>query len=267
MPGQLRQVTQGQLRQVTQGQLRQVTQGQLRQVMQGQLRQVMQGQLQATALHSMLTMIIHKWVIKEDMVMSEIATTRQTAPSSVTTREKWRERISYGVMMVLLLALSLSIVVGISLYQEIENPGVYRSEDEMINGGKRFIDYFYSLNAATVGREQFRALNMMMQEEDRNTRMEYLVTTDFVRNVEDARMKTEIQWRDAESTIIERHDNGWLEIEYKAYLLRDNYPAGQLDIVLLLVPTEKTDTNTDGVGVWAWKDIAENPFEVEENED
>lgn len=199
--------------------------------------------------------------------MSDVAITRQVAPSSVTTREIWRERIGYGVMLVLLLALATSIMVSISLYQEIENPGVYRSDDEMINGGKRFIDYFYSLNAATIGREQYRALNMMMQEKHRAAHMKYLVEKDIVREAENARMKTEIQWLDAESTIIERHDNGWLEVEYKAYLLRDDYPAGQLDIVLLLVPLEKTDTNTDGVGVWAWKDIAENPFEVEDNED
>ena len=196
--------------------------------------------------------------------MTEVSMTRQLSPFSLTQREKRRERVWYSVIVALLMALLVSIIVALSLYQTIIDPAITRSDDEMISGGKRFIDYYYSLNAATVGREQFRAVKMMMQEEDRNKRMEELIKNDFVRIVEDSRMKTEINWLEAENEIVERLDGGILDIEYKAYLMRNNYPAGQLDILLRLVPIEKSDENTDGVGVWAWKDIAENPFETVE---
>jgi len=193
--------------------------------------------------------------------MAMISETRQSVPISLTQRDIWRERLGYVFILILLLALVGSIAIGFSLYQKIEHPTIQRSDSEMINGGKRFIDYFYSLNSATVDRDQFRAISMMMQQQDKESRLKYLIVQDFVRRTQKARMKSEIDWSKAQAMIVEHLDNGVLDIEYKAYLVRNDEKAGFLDIILRLVPIEKNDTNTDGVGVWSWKDVSENPFE------
>lgn len=198
--------------------------------------------------------------------MSDISETRRTQPISLTQRENWKERLWFAVIVFLLLGLITAISVAVSYQQQVENPSIYRSDNEMINGGKRFIDYFYSLNAATVDRDQFRAISMMMKPEDRKERMHYLVTTDFVRKVQGSGMSTEVDWSQAKAELVTRHEGGLRDIKYTAQLLRNNRHIGQLEILLRLMPVEKIDSNTDGVGIWAWKDIAENPFEDTQSE-
>lgn len=195
--------------------------------------------------------------------MDKLSETRQIVPLSLTRKDIRRERFWFFLMLILVLAVVGAVTVALSLYQEIENPSIQRSDSEMINGGKRFIDYFYSLNAATVDRDQFRAISMMMQTQDKEDRLNYLIVNDFVRKTQESRMKSEIDWSKAEASIVEHLENGVLDIEYKAYLVRNDEKAGFLDIILRLVPIDKTDGNTDGVGVWAWKDVSENPFEGE----
>ncbi len=96
--------------------------------------------------------------------------------------------------------------------------------------------------------------------------MDYLIKKDFVRDTRKERLSAEIDWSSAEHVIAERFDDGYMDVEYKAYLVMNNRAVGKIDILLRLIPVEKSDANTDGVGVWAWKDIAENPFEVVEDE-
>ena len=194
--------------------------------------------------------------------MTDIAVTRMDAPVSLTRREKWRELFFLSVIAILSVSSFVLTVVIVSLYQQIEYPSIQRSDDEMIDGGRRFIDYFYSINSATVGGDQFRAISMMIQDKDKYERIEYLISEDFIRRVEDSRSRTEIDWTQTTSTIIEREEGGVVDVEYKAYLARNGVSIGQLDILVRLVPVAITDSNTTGVGVWAWKDIAENPFEV-----
>lgn len=198
--------------------------------------------------------------------MNDLSETRRVQASSFTQKERWKERLWFLIMALLLVGLLSAIGVAYSYQQQIKHPVLTRSDNEMINGGKRFVDYFYSLNAATVDRDQFRAISMMMKPEDREARMNYLVENDFVRKTQDSGMSTEIDWSGAKSELVERHEGGLVDVRYTSQLLRNNQNAGQLDILLRLVPVEKSDTNTDGVGVWAWKDIAENPFEGEDNE-
>ena len=198
--------------------------------------------------------------------MNDLSETRRVQASSFTQKERWKERLWFLIMALLLVGLLSAIGVAYSYQQQIKHPVLTRSDNEMINGGKRFVDYFYSLNAATVDRDQFRAISMMMKPEDREARMNYLVENDFVRKTQDSGMSTEIDWSGAKSELVERHEGGLVDVRYTSQLLRNNQNAGQLDILLRLVPVEKSDTNTDGVGVWAWKDIAENPFEGEGNE-
>ena len=198
--------------------------------------------------------------------MNDLSETRRVQASSFTQKERWKERLWFLIMVLLLVGLLSAIGIAFSYQQQIKHPVLTRSDNEMINGGKRFVDYFYSLNAATVDRDQFRAISMMMKPEDREARMNYLVTTDFVRKTQLSGMSTEIDWSRAKSELVERHEGGLVDVKYTAQLLRNNQTVGQLDILLRLVPVGKTDTNTDGVGVWAWKDIAENPFEGGDNE-
>lgn len=198
--------------------------------------------------------------------MNDLSETRRVQASSFTQKERWKERLWFLIMALLLVGLLSAIGVAYSYQQQIKHPVLTRSDNEMINGGKRFVDYFYSLNAATVDRDQFRAISMMMKPEDREARMNYLVENDFVRKTRDSGMSTEIDWSGAKSELVEHHDGGLVDVRYTSRLLRNNQNAGQLDILLRLVPVEKSDTNTDGVGVWAWTDIAENPFEGEDNE-
>ena len=195
--------------------------------------------------------------------MTDVMETRQLPPVSLTQKEKWRERFWFGLMGVLTFALIIAIVVATSFYQQVANPGIYRSDDELINGGKRFIDYFYSINAATVARDQLRAVNMMVREKDKTARIQQLRITDFIREAKDSRRHTEIDWSQTREKIINR-GKSWIDVEYTAYLFRSGQSIGMLDIVIRLVPLEKTDTNTDGVGVFQWEDVAENPFGVKD---
>ncbi|MBV1929931.1 MAG: hypothetical protein KUG81_10530 [Gammaproteobacteria bacterium] len=197
--------------------------------------------------------------------MVDLIETRQSIPPSLTVRQLWRERILYLIVMGLVMALLASGGLIVLLkYQGAEERGIYRTEEELVSGGKRFVDYFYSLNSATVEGDQFRAISMMINEADREARLQYIVEIDLVRKTQQARMKSEIDWIKSEATIVGRGENGVLHVEYKAWLIRNDVTAGMLDILLRLVAVEKSDINTDGVGVLEWIDIAENPFEVKD---
>ena len=193
--------------------------------------------------------------------MTEVCDTRQPRYRSLTEKEKHREWVFFGAMGLLLAALVGALALALSLYLQINNPGIHRSDSEMINGGKRFIDGFYSLNAGTIDRDQFRAINMIVDKQMRTAELENLSKQDLIRKTQQSGMQSRIEWIGSEVEIIERGE-GAMRIRYKAFLVRNERDASPLDVVLTLVPVEKSDINTDGVGVLNWVDIAENPFEV-----
>ncbi len=188
---------------------------------------------------------------------TQLSATRQRREISLTRLEQLRELMLYVVIVLLI---GLLVFAGFKIVS-LQGPQLYRSEEEMISGGKRFVDYFYSLNSATVDHDQLHALNMVVDDELRNKQLEQLKKDDLIRSTKKAQMTSRIDWMQAEVEIVERFDDGRMDIRYRAYLVRNDQSAATLEIVLNLVPVEKSDSNTDGVGVLGWTDIAEHPFD------
>lgn len=193
--------------------------------------------------------------------MDDAMDVRRAAPGKFARHQKYKEWGLYGLIFVLF----LSIIALLALAMRLEakatqvSEGIYRSESEMVNGGKRFIDAFYSLNAATVEHDQFKAISMMATPELREKRLDYLTRTDLVREVRNKSIASRVDWKNAKAEVQQVSD-GVHTVEYQARLVLNNKDAYPLNIVLELIPTEKSDENTDGVGVVSWTDVAENPF-------
>lgn len=187
----------------------------------------------------------------------QIATTRQRREISLTRLEQLREWVLY---LVILLLIGLLVFAGYKIVS-LQGPQLYRSEEEMISGGKRFVDYFYSLNSATVDHDQLHALNMIVDDEIRYKQLEKLKQDDLIRGTKKAQMTSRIDWTQAEVEVLERLDDGRMNIRYRAHLIRNDQSAAALEIVLNLIAVEKSDRNTDGVGVLGWTDVAEHPFD------
>lgn len=187
----------------------------------------------------------------------EISTTRQRREISLTRLEQFRELVLY---LVICLLIGLLVFAGYKIVS-LQGPQLYRSEDEMISGGKRFVDYFYSLNSATVDHDQLHALNMIVDDDIKFQQLESLKKDDLIRSTKKAQMTSRIDWTQAEVEVLERFDDGRMNIRYQAYLIRNDQSAATLEIVLNLIPVKKGDSNTDGVGVLGWTDVAEHPFE------
>lgn len=187
----------------------------------------------------------------------EISTTRQRREISLTRLEQYRELWLYLFILILI---GLLVFAGFKIVF-LQGPQLYRSEDEMIAGGKRFVDYFYSLNSATVDHDQLRALNMIVDEDIRFRQFEILKKDDLIRSTKKAQMTSRIDWTQAEVEVLERFRDGRMDIRYQAHLVRNDQSAATLEIVLNLIPIEKNDSNTDGVGVLGWTDVAEHPFD------
>lgn len=138
--------------------------------------------------------------------------------------------------------------------------GVYRTEAEMVNGGKRFIDYLFSLNAASIEHDQYRAIKMMLDADKKQEHIRYLKQHDLIRKVKSRSVRSEIDWRRAEVEILKK-DKQVYTISYKTYLVVNYEKATPIHLILTLLPVKKSDTNTDGVGVVSWRDLAKQPFE------
>ena len=129
----------------------------------------------------------------------------------------------------------------------------------MLNGGRRFIDYSYSLNSPTIQYDQFRAITMISEPVLQKKRKEYIVKTDLIRRVQKASMSSEIDW--SNSTYVVKNGTVMpLEVEVQAYIKINNAEARPFNIILFLEPVEKTDDNPDGIGIVKWIDVAEHPF-------
>jgi len=195
-------------------------------------------------------------------------TTRQTKPLSLSAIEARREIVL--VAFTLFIGMSLMVagfyIVYLKVTQNELHEQLVRTDDEFISGGKRFIDYFYSLNAATVDNDQYRAISMMCEQAMREARLQEIAQVDLVRKTQQSRMRSHIDWVQSEINLVTKQENGHVDIRYKTYLVRNDELADPLDIVLTLVAQAKTDTNTDGVCLMAWVDVAKDPFAGGTNE-
>src|SRR5690554_1045793 len=184
---------------------------------------------------------------------------RRAKPGAFAKRQILREWVLYSVIVLLLLSILGLMALAAGLKQQADDDTIYRSQSEMVNGGKRFIDAFYSLNSATIEHDQFKAISMMATRELQDQRLDYLQRTDLVRKVRSSGISSVIRW-DQSSARVVRNDGRVFTVEYSARLVLDQRNAHPLNIVLELVPVEKSDDNTDGVGVLSWVDVAGTPF-------
>jgi len=184
---------------------------------------------------------------------------RRAKPGAFAKRQILREWVLYSVIVLLLLSILGLMALAAGLKQQADDDTIYRSQSEMVNGGKRFIDAFYSFNSVTIEHDQFKAISMMATRELQDQRLDYLQRTDLVRKVRSSGISSVIRW-DQSSARVVRNDGRVFTVEYSARLVLDQRNAHPLNIVLELVPVEKSDDNTDGVGVLSWVDVAGTPF-------
>jgi len=71
---------------------------------------------------------------------------------------------------------------------------------------------------------------------------------------------TQIRWAGSTTNVLEREDNGRIRVEYKTRLVVNNKEVFPLNLILTLIPIQKTDRNTDGVAVMDYTDIGQTPF-------
>lgn len=192
--------------------------------------------------------------------MVDVIQTQQRRGMSLTQKELIREYILFALIVCLL---AISGGLGFWVYT-LQNPDTLRrSDSDVIASGKRFVDRFFSLNSATVDHDQFHALNMIVDEELREQEFRRLKEKDHIRKVMAARMNSRVDWSRANAEIIGRYENGRVGVRYQAFLVRNDRVADPIDIVVYLMPVERSDGIPDGVGVIGYRDIAEHPFEVE----
>jgi predicted RND superfamily exporter protein len=180
--------------------------------------------------------------------------------------EMYREWFMALVALGLLIVAGLVAVNNVSLKADLErkDSGLYRSATEMQNGVKRFIDYFYSINSGTVRPDQFRAINMLADESMQQQRVRYISEKDIVRRAERSKGRSEIDWmRSTVTAIGEGEVEHSVVYECKVVLVTrfgKTESRHKMDVVVTVIPVQKTDNNTEGVGVVAFSDLAYDPF-------
>lgn len=193
--------------------------------------------------------------------MPESVSSTRIQVSPLVRRERRKELFLYiSLFFCLALIVYLASMVqsqNVQLRQKSE--GLYRTQQELINGGKRFIDYYWSLNSSTVQLDQFRASQMIVNEKKKEEHKKYIERTGLVKEAQLSNMHSEIDWWNTKADVIDETDE-YIKIEYQGYLKVNKTQAMPFDMILFLVPVPKTDFNTDGVGVIDFIDVAEDPF-------
>lgn len=188
---------------------------------------------------------------------------RQPRPMNLTTKEVIREWVMLVVLVVSIVA--TAVFAGLWAFQQYDSRLVH-SEADMVAGGKRFIDYSYSLDAGGVEQDQFRGLQMIVDPSLRSREEARIIKSGLIRQVKQSQMRSRIDWQNAEVAVKKIHDNGAYEIEYRTHMVRNNLSPVPINLLLYLVPGERTDENPNGVGVVGWVDYADNPFGESDNE-
>jgi hypothetical protein len=193
--------------------------------------------------------------------MSEVYSYLKPIKSPLVKKALLRSALMYLLLVVLLatvayLALMAKGYKDQAVRQEEE---ATRAEEEFITGGKRFLDYFMSLNSATVEYDHYRSITMMTNETQRQKRRKYLTETDFFRRVKAAQMMSKIDWERSSYEVQDLSSNR-ARIEYVVSIILDRQTEKTSHIVLDLVAVEKTDEYPDGIGIESFVDVASEPF-------
>lgn len=174
-------------------------------------------------------------------------------------------QIAYGIVVFLLISVIILLAIKTVHYKEIavqHKTDIIRTQKDFINAGKRFLDYFYSLNAATVEYDHYRALQMITDPKLAKERLNYLIQTDFYRRVRDAQEISTIDWPNSSYKVISANSKA-AKIIYTIVLNINRKIKKTAQLTLMLVSVAKSDKYPDGVGVAGWIDTAKEPFNKE----
>lgn len=180
----------------------------------------------------------------------------------IIIRDRVRTAAVIAGGMLMFVALAFVTAKYIALENSLQR-GEYLTTDQILNGGKRFIDYFWSLNSRSVDKDQYTAARMFVNKAAYDKRVEYLVRSDFVGKVKRARIISEIDWENATVTVLDPEEGqpeNTLRVEYKGELIVNRQKAVPWHMILVLTPTDFTNENPTGVGVVSYVDIAEEPI-------
>ncbi len=129
----------------------------------------------------------------------------------------------------------------------------FRTQTEMVAGGLRFADHFYSMNSSRVRKDQFIAM-MMMSDKLRNARLKYLEKTDLIRKLESAQSSSYVKY-DQKNILSEKGDYMKIEFIGKIILSGLDKTSVPFHLIVDLKMAEITEKNTSGVEVVAFRDF------------
>ena len=129
----------------------------------------------------------------------------------------------------------------------------FRTQTEMVTGGVRFADHFYSMNSNRVRQDQYIAM-MMMSDKLREARMKYLEETDLIRKLESANSSSHVEYSE-KNILSEKGEYMKLELIGNIVLAGLEKNRVPFHLILDLRMAEITDKNTSGVKVVAYRDF------------
>ncbi len=129
----------------------------------------------------------------------------------------------------------------------------FRSQEELINGGIRFVDHMLSLNSSTIRRDQLIAIQMM-EKSLKEKRIEYLKQTNLIPKIEKAKSTSHLKY-DASDIIFAKGSR--MRVEYRGYIVLTNLKKTQVPFHMIvdLASAPITENNTTGVKVVAYNDF------------
>ena len=129
----------------------------------------------------------------------------------------------------------------------------FRTQTEMVAGGLRFADHFYSMNSSRVRKDQFIAM-MMMEYKLRDVRLKYLEESDLIRKLESAQSSSHVEY-DQKNIIAEKGE--FMKIEFVGKIVLSGLEKTHVPFHLIvdLRMAEITEKNTSGVKVVAFRDF------------
>jgi len=200
--------------------------------------------------------------------MEKVLNYRKEQTSPKLKREKRTER-SNLFMFILLLVVLLGLIITSTAfiikepnqilvdYQTREIKGEYRTSlfrttEEMINGGVRFIEYYLSLNSGTIERDTYIAL-MMLSSERRKLQRQVMKKTNHVSRVLSAEAKSHVDVHKDKTKVIYAKGNR-MKVEYRGDVVIDASKAVDnrripFHLILDLEMVSITSKNTSGVEI------------------
>lgn len=191
---------------------------------------------------------------------TDLLTFKNSRSSNLTRLNILKERVLFGVVCFLLIILLLIGYTFLDPENSVDDKDrVERTEQELITGAKRFVSCLYSLDAATIRQDQFCAVDMMQNIEDKKLHEDYLKHNELIALSESKGVKTYFLWDNAKVDFSENdHETSDVTINVPYTIV--GLPDQLINIIITVIPIEKTDKNSMGVGVVRWRDLAINPF-------